>query len=244
MKGFGTEKVEDEIKVFFPEARVARLDLDTARSRKHYVEILGAFESGDTDILIGTQMVTKGLDFDHVALVGILNADNMLNFPDFRAFERSYQLMSQVAGRAGRKNEKGLVLIQTSQPDHAVIRQVINHDYSSMFNAQLTERKEFLYPPFSRMIRLTIKHRKPDTCFEAATRLAIQLKKQLGECVLGPDMPAISMLQGWFIRNLLIKINRSRQTAEVKNIINSAISQLVSEPGLSGISVQADVDPY
>jgi len=158
-KGFGTEKIEDEIRHIFPEARVSRMDLDTTRSKKSYEKLISDFEQHKVDILIGTQMVTKGLDFEHVSLVGILNADNLLNFPDFRAHERAYQLMAQVSGRAGRKNKRGLVVLQTSQPEHTVIGQVIRNDYAAMYKLQTEERKQFKYPPYFRMIQITLRHK-------------------------------------------------------------------------------------
>ncbi|MBI4645807.1 MAG: primosomal protein N', partial [Bacteroidia bacterium] len=176
-RGFGTEKVEDEIAIFFPNARIARLDLDTTRSRKIYEKILNDFENRAIDILVGTQMITKGLDFDNVSIVGIMNADNMLNFPDFRAFERSFQLMAQVSGRAGRKHKQGEVIIQTGNPNHPVIQDVISNHYAHLYLTQLTERKQFNYPPFYRLIEIILKHKKTVRLNPAAHQLTIELKK-------------------------------------------------------------------
>ncbi|NJK85973.1 MAG: primosomal protein N' [Bacteroidales bacterium] len=158
-RGFGTEKIEDEMALIFPQSRIARLDLDTSRTRKSYEKIISGFEKGEIDILVGTQMISKGLDFNNVKIVGILNADNMLNYPDFRSFERSFQLMAQVSGRAGRKNGRGLVIIQTSQPGNTVIKSILANDYKNFFLEQLNERKAFNYPPFSRLIEITLKHK-------------------------------------------------------------------------------------
>jgi len=190
-KGFGTEKIEDEIRHIFPEARVSRMDLDTTRSKKSYEKLISDFEQHKVDILIGTQMVTKGLDFEHVSLVGILNADNLLNFPDFRAHERAYQLMAQVSGRAGRKNKRGLVVLQTSQPEHTVIGQVIRNDYAAMYKLQTEERKQFKYPPYFRMIQITLRHKDVQVVKQAAFEMGRQLHAVFGERILGPIDPPV-----------------------------------------------------
>ncbi|NQX99350.1 MAG: primosomal protein N', partial [Flavobacteriales bacterium] len=191
LKGFGTEQIEEELAIYFPKIKIARMDADTTRAKNAYHRLITDFEDHNIDVLVGTQMVTKGLDFDNVSLVGILNADNMLNFPDFRAFERSYQLMSQVSGRAGRKKKRGKVLIQTYDPYHTIIRQVIEHDYLGMYKDEISQRKKFKYPPFQRLIHFTMKHRDRNKLNEGAREFVGALKIKFGERVLGPDFPVI-----------------------------------------------------
>ena len=205
-RGFGTEKIEDDIRTVFPEARVARMDLDTTRTRTAYERIIADFEEGKTDILIGTQMVSKGLDFDRVSVVGILNADSMLNYPDFRSYERAFQLMAQVAGRAGRRNKQGLVVLQTKSPDLPLIHQVMSNDYFRMYSEQLEERELFKYPPFYRLVYVYLKHRKEDVLDQAAELMASCLRKGLGERILGPDKPPVSRIQTLFIKKIVVKI--------------------------------------
>lgn len=243
-KGFGTEKVEDEVRQFFPEARVLRMDFDTTRTRKSYEKIISEVEAGKADILIGTQMVAKGLDFGNVSLVGILNADNMLNYPDFRAHERAFQMMAQVSGRAGRKHRRGLVVLQTFDPEHPVITQVLNHDYQSMFNLQSIERKHFHYPPFFRMIRLTLKHREVQVLQSAASSLTGELAKSLGKRVFGPVMPAISRIQNMFIRQIVIKIETEASHIATRELIEKSINKVLSQSEYKSVRIQADVDPF
>jgi primosomal protein N' (replication factor Y) len=242
-KGFGTEKVEDELSIFFPDAVIERVDLDSTRSRTAYERIIGDFESGHINILIGTQMITKGLDFDKVSLVGILNADNMLNFPDFRAFERSYQLMSQVSGRAGRKGRKGLVIMQTAQPEHPVIKQIIQYDYLEHYASQIEERKNFHYPPYYRLINISLKHKDKELLNQASDIVAKGLRHNLGNNVLGPEPPLIGRVQGLFIMNILVKINREQPLARIKDLINYYINGLKQRKELYALVVSIDVDP-
>lgn len=242
-KGFGTEKVEEELGIFFPEAKIERMDLDSTRSKFSYDRIITDFESGKIDILIGTQMVTKGLDFDRVSLVGILNADNMLNFPDFRAYERSYQLMSQVSGRAGRKNRQGLVLIQTSQPNHPIVEMVVNSDYVGMYATQLNERKAFKYPPIYRLISISLKHKDQPTLKRAAEILVIGLREKLGNNVLGPESPPINRIQGLYLMNILVKVERDVSVARIKGMLIYFIDHLRSKQEFRGLVVSPDVDP-
>lgn len=199
-RGFGTEKVEDDVKRIFPEARVARMDLDTTRTRTAYETIIADFEAGKTDMLIGTQMVSKGLDFDRVSVVGILNADSLLNYPDFRSYERAYQLMAQVAGRAGRKNRQGLVILQTKSPDLPLIHEVVTNNYRQMYEEQLEERRLFNYPPFDRLVYVYLKHRKEEVAEQAAAVLAGWLRAGLGDRILGPDKPPVGRIQRLFIK--------------------------------------------
>lgn len=241
-RGFGTQKIEDEIKQFFPEARFARMDLDSTGSKKAYHKIIYDFEYGNTDILIGTQMVSKGLDFDNVALVGIMNADNMLNFPDFRAFERSFQLMAQVSGRAGRK-KKGKVIIQTTDKNHPIINNVINNDYEAMFRSQLAIRKQFNYPPFYRLIEIKLTHKQENIVKKASLQLADELKNIFGRRILGPEAPLISRIKNQYIRIILIKIEKKKSTAMAKGYINTAINKVKAVDAYKYVRFSADVDP-
>lgn len=242
-KGFGTEKVEDELGIFFPNAVIERIDLDSTRSRTAYERIIGDFESGHINILIGTQMITKGLDFDNVSLVGILNADNMLNFPDFRAFERSYQLMSQVGGRAGRKGKQGLVILQTSQPEHPIIHQIIKHDYLEHYASQIEERKNFHYPPFYRLISVSLKHKDKELLAQASELVANGLRHSLGENILGPETPLIGRVQGLHIMNIMVKINRELAPSRIKELITYYTQILKQRKELYALVVSVDVDP-
>jgi len=243
-KGFGTEKIEDEIKQIFPDARVLRMDFDTTRTKKAFQQIIADVESGKADILIGTQMVTKGLDFGNVSLVGILNADNLLNYPDFRAHERAFQLMAQVSGRAGRKYRRGMVILQTFQPEHPVIQQVIGHDFTGMYQRQTEERKLFRYPPFFRIIQLTLKHRDVECVQQGVLKLTSELRKSLGARVLGPVVPAVSRIQNLYIRQIIIKYEVNASGAEVRKLIAQAEQLLLQQAGLKSIRISIDVDPY
>ncbi|MDR1582976.1 MAG: primosomal protein N' [Prevotellaceae bacterium] len=242
-KGFGTEKIEDELSFLIPEARIERLDLDATKSKYAYGKILHSFATHTVDILVGTQMITKGLDFGNVSLVGIMNADNLLNFPDFRAYERSFQLMSQVAGRAGRKDKPGKVIIQTSIPENPVIRQVIKHDYDSFFATQIDERRFFNYPPFCRLIVLSIKHSKQDVLREAGEILKIMLIKIFGKDVAGPEPPPIGRIQNKFILNFRIKLRKNSNLDNCKRLINNAFLSLKTEKKYTSVIIIADIDP-
>lgn len=242
-KGFGTEKIEDEVALFFPEAKVARMDLDTTRSKNAYYKIISEFENKQIDILVGTQMISKGLDFDNVSVVGVLNADNMLNFPDFRAFERSYQLIAQVSGRAGRLKKQGKVIIQTSDPKHKVIQHLLENDYYGLYSNQLKERKQFNYPPFHRLIELTLKHKHANICNKASYELAQQLKSVFGKRVKGPNTPVISKIQNYFLQKILIKIESESSQKKAKQLINESIQLILTKDEYKALIVFADVDP-
>lgn len=242
-KGFGTEKIEDEIPSLFPEARVARMDLDTTRSKHAYQQIIQRFEAGAVDILIGTQMVTKGLDFENVRVVGILNADNLLNYPDFRSYERSFQLIAQVSGRAGRKNKRGKVVIQTSQPEHPVIQDAKENNFEQLFFRQINERKIFRYPPYFRLIKIVIKHKNQQRLDVIATTLGTEFRKLFGFNVLGPEYPVISRIQLWYQKEILLKLSRDEKITESKEKISAIIRQVKSQPNNSGAMIYADVDP-
>jgi primosomal protein N' (replication factor Y) len=243
MIGFGTEKIEEELSVFFPQARISRMDLDTTRSRYSYKQIINDFEDRKVDILVGTQMVTKGLDFNHVSLVGIINADTMMSFPDFRAHERAFQLMAQVAGRAGRKHKQGKVIIQTSQAAHFLIKQVLDNNYDALFEQQLNERQQFKYPPFYRLINITIKHKDKYLLDEAAANFASILKAQLGNRVLGPEYPAVSRINNYYLKNILIKIEKELSAATVKKEILKHIITLRQTELYKQVRIALDVDP-
>ena len=242
-RGFGTERVEDDMKMVFPEAKVARMDLDTTRTRTAYEKIIADFEQGKTDILIGTQMVSKGLDFENVSVVGILNADTMLNYPDFRSYERAFQLMAQVAGRAGRKNKQGLVILQTKSTDLPVIQQVIQNDYEQLYYDQLAERQLFRYPPFYRLVYVYLKHRKEDVLNAAAEAMATQLRAGLGERVLGPDKPPVGRIQTLFIKKMIIKVEQNASMAKVKAYLQAVQRAIIADERFRSLIVYYDVDP-
>lgn len=243
MKGFGTEKIEEELSIFFPQASIARMDLDTTRSKFAYQHIIQDFEDQKINILVGTQMVTKGLDFDNVAVVGILNADSMLNFPDFRSFERSFQLMAQVSGRAGRKNKRGKVIIQTQNPEHSIIQDVIHHNYLSMYTSQLTDRKNFNYPPFYRLIEFTVIHKDLDLVNNASKALADDLKQAFGKRILGPEFPLISRVRNLYRKTILLKIERETSVVQVKKNASDILTKFKSADAYKAVRVQIDVDP-
>ena len=241
--GFGTEKIEEEIKLLFPSARVARMDQDTVRNRNAASDILGSFAAGKTDILIGTQMISKGLDFERLTVVGILDADNMMYFPDFRAHERSFQLMEQVSGRAGRRTRRGKVIIQTADPANMILRNVLKHDYRSMSNTQLEERALFGYPPFTRIIRIALKHRDLDELNATAARLAEVLRRHLGNQVLGPEFPMVMQVQKWYIKTIMIKIDSTLSPSKVKELIRRGMEAELKSARKGVLRIQADVDP-
>lgn len=242
-RGFGTEKVEDDIKAIFPEARVARMDLDTTRTRSAYERIISDFQNGKTDILIGTQMVSKGLDFDRVSVVGILNADSMLNYPDFRSYERAFQLMAQVAGRAGRKNGQGVVVLQTKSPDLPLIREVMDNDYLRMYREQMEEREMFRYPPFYRLVYVYLKHRKEDVLDQAADWMAQCLRKGLGERVLGPDKPPVARIQTLYIKKIVVKVEQQASMSKVRAYLRNVQQALMEDRRFRSLTVYYDVDP-
>ncbi len=241
--GFGTEKVEETLAQLFPKAVTARLDADTSRTAHSYQRIVAAFERGEADILIGTQMITKGFDFGRVSLVGILNADNLLNYPDFRAEERAFQLMTQVGGRAGRRKEPGTVVIQTGEPAHPLLAQVRDGDYEAMARMQLAVRQAFLYPPYCRLIALTLRHRDPNLLREAAEQLADSLHQALGHRPLGPEAPPVDRIRGTYLLRLLLKIERGNPVAEAKRLLVAQIEALHHHKAYRAVEVLPDVDP-
>ena len=242
-RGFGTERIEDDIQLIFPEARVARMDLDTTRTRSAYEKIIADFEQGKTDILVGTQMVSKGLDFQNVSVVGILNADSMLNYPDFRSYERAFQLMAQVAGRAGRKNKQGLVILQTKSPELPVIHQVMRNDYEQLYYDQLAERQMFRYPPYYRLIYVYLKHRKESVLDMAADAMATMLRSGLGDRVLGPDKPSVARIQTLYIKKMIVKVEQAASMTKVRDYLMAVQRSIVEDERFRSLIVYYDVDP-
>ncbi|TWI96287.1 replication restart DNA helicase PriA [Mucilaginibacter frigoritolerans] len=244
-KGFGTEKIEDELSILLPDARIARMDLDTTRSRNSLQAILNDLEEKKIDILVGTQMVAKGLDFADVTVIGIINADSLLKFPDYRANERSYQMLSQVSGRAGRRGKQGKVVIQTYDPGHRVIKQVIENDYVDLYLTEMEERRSFRYPPFYRIIKLDIKHKDPEIVQHQSNYLAKELQKQFGERVIGPEPPLINRIRNYYIQSIMLKFEKdSISISKAKAIIRDIITQFQTTKLSKGSIIQPDVDPY
>ena len=243
-KGFGTEQIQEEIEVLFPEAKVARMDLDTTRGKYSYDRIIASFENKEVDILVGTQMVTKGLDFRHVKLVGVLNADQLINFPDFRAHERSFQLLQQVAGRAGRTDERGKVIIQTYNPHHTILQQVSINDYDSMFVEQLEDRRIYKYPPYCRIIKLTLKHKDYNKVNEGAEWLAISLRHVFKDNVLGPEFPVVSRIRNQYHKNILLKIPQNQSLVKTKSVLQKIKMSFSSTRDFRAVRLLINVDNY
>lgn len=243
MVGFGTEKIEDDLSLLMPQAKIARMDFDSTRSKNSYQQLISDFEQRNIDILIGTQMVAKGLDFDHVGLVGILDADLLMNKTDFRAFERSFQLMSQVAGRAGRRNKRGKVVIQTGNPNHWVIQKVMEHNYHDFATNEIIERRNFFYPPFYKLILFTLKHKDRDLVNEAADHFGKLLKDVFHERVIGPEFPVIARIQNYYLKEILLKIEQSAPQQKVKERLHELTDQFYSVPRYKPIRLIVDVDP-
>ncbi|MBR9922629.1 MAG: primosomal protein N' [Bacteroidetes bacterium] len=243
LQGFGTEKIEDDLKIYFPQVQIGRMDLDTVRSKNAHSRIINDFEERRLDILVGTQMVTKGLDFENVGLVGVLSADQLLQFPDFRSTERAFQLMVQVSGRAGRKKKQGTVVIQALNPVHPVLDDVLANNYKGFYKREIAERQSFGYPPFARLIRIQLKHRKPDVVNEGAKLYAHLLSKRLKNRVNGPAIPYISRVRGQYILDILIKLERNPKViAAAKQIILETNDLIQGEKGFSTLRINVNVD--
>nr|WP_225309421.1 primosomal protein N' [Larkinella humicola] len=242
--GFGTEKLEDQLQIVFPEARIQRMDLDTTRAKNAYQQIISEFEGGNVDILVGTQMISKGLDFGNVSLVGIFDSDRMIHYPEFRAIERAFQMITQVSGRAGRRaDRRGKVLIQTSNPQQAVLLKILENDYRGLFEEEIVERENYNYPPFSRLIKLTVRHAEQSVSQNAAQRLVAQLTEKLGEArVLGPEVPLVERIRNQYLYTILIKLERTISPKAAKVFILEKINELLSDKGLKAVTVVADVD--
>ena len=243
--GFGTEKLEDQLQIIFPSSKIVRMDLDTTRAKNAYQQIIQEFEVGDVDVLVGTQMITKGLDFDNVSLVGIFDADRLIHFPDFRATERSFQMMTQVSGRAGRRaGRQGTVLIQTNNPQQTILQKIIENDYKGLFEEEIQERQNFNYPPFSRLIKLTVRHADKATSQQAADRLAAELTDALGSSrILGPEQPLVERIRNLFLFDIMVKIERDKVNVKaVKAYIQDRINDILTDKGLRQVSIVIDVD--
>ena len=242
-RGYGTEKIEADVKDIFPEASIARMDLDTTRSRQAYERIISDFSAGRTNLLIGTQMISKGLDFDKVSVVGILNADTMLNYPDFRAHEHAFMMMSQVSGRAGRKGRRGLVILQTRNPQQPVIQQVVRHDFLSHNKSLMAERRQFHYPPYYRLIYVFLKHRSDAVAETASLEMGSRLRQWFGARVLGPDKPSVAKVKSLAIRKLVLKLEPGLNMSEVRKYLTLARQQLLQDKRYASLQIYYDVDP-
>ena len=242
-RGFGTEKIEDQIAEIFPEAKIARMDLDTTRTRNAYERLIADFSEGRTNLLIGTQMVSKGLDFDKVSVVGILNADSMLNYPDFRAYEHAFMMMAQVSGRAGRKGKRGLVILQTKNPTLPVIGQVVHNDYEGLYQSILEERRTFHYPPFFHLINVYVKHKYDKVCEQASHELCKTLRSWFGGRVLGPDKPAVARVKTMNIRKIVVKLENGIDQQKVREYLKFAQQQMGKDPRYGALQIYYDVDP-
>lgn len=244
-KGFGTERLEEELGLLLPKARVGRLDLDSAKGKYGFERVLSAFDDHQYDVLIGTQMVAKGLDFGNVSVIGIINADALIHYPEFRAYERAYSLLAQVAGRAGRRDQPGQVIIQTYSPNHRVIQQVVSHDFEGMFMTEINERKSFSYPPFFRLIRLEVRHKELAVAKAGAERLVYLFRQQLGERVLGPEQPLVSRIRNQYIESILLKIERQGiSMVKVRDLIRQTVLHFGTEKAFKSVRILIDVDPY
>ena len=242
-RGYGTEKIETDIRDIFPEARIARMDLDTTRTRQAYERIISDFSKGRTNLLIGTQMISKGLDFDKVSVVGILNADTMLNYPDFRAYEHAFMMMAQVSGRAGRKGRRGLVILQTKSPDLPIIQQVVRNDYTAFYRSLIAERQQFRYPPYYRLIYVYLKHRQDAVVEAAGSEMGCRLRQLFPGRVLGPDKPGISKVKSLSIRKIVLKFEPSLNMSEVRKYLMLTQQQMLQNKRYASLQIYYDVDP-
>ena len=242
-RGYGTEKIEDEILNLFPDARVARMDLDTTRTKNAYERLISDFSAGKTNLLIGTQMVSKGLDFDRVSVVGILDADNMLNYPDFRAYENAFTMMAQVSGRAGRKGKQGRVILQTKSPELPVIQQVVRHDNAAFYSSLLEERAAFRYPPFFHLIYIYLKHRNDDTVNSASLEIGSRLREIFGDRVLGPDKPSVARVKTLYIRKIILKLENGADYKLAKQYLRTIKDAMMKEKRYGALTIYYDIDP-
>lgn len=241
--GYGTERVEDEVTAAFPDAKISRLDLDTTRNKDGYENIIEDFSKRRSQILVGTQMVTKGLDFDGVSLVGVINADSIINFPDFRSNERAFNMLEQVAGRSGRRNTRGIVAVQTTQPSNPILTHLANHDYYGFYEMEIEERQRYNYPPFTRLIYIYLKHRDNDTLTELSVIYSNKLRGLFGTRVFGPEEPMIARIQSLYIRKIMLKIEINASMTKVKNILRNLFETMHEDPRMKGLIIYYDVDP-
>ena len=244
MVGVGTERIEEDLQIHFPEARIARMDLDSTLQKNQYMELLNDFAERRIDILVGTQMVTKGLDFEHVSVVGVVNADNLINYPNFRSYERAFQQLTQVSGRAGRHGDAGRVIIQTYNPTHQILQKVEDNDYRGLYADQDNERRVFRYPPYYRLIEVTLKHRESDVLNQAADWLAAQMRGLFGNRVMGPEYPLVSRVRALYLKAITVRFERAENIADAKSLMMQLADTLVKQEGWARVSVHFDVDPY
>lgn len=244
MVGVGTERIEEDLQIHFPEARIARMDLDSTLQKNQYMELLNDFAERRIDILVGTQMVTKGLDFEHVSVVGVVNADNLINYPNFRSYERAFQQLTQVSGRAGRHGDAGRVIIQTYNPTHQILQKVEDNDYRGLYSDQDNERRVFRYPPYYRLIEVTLKHRESDVLNQAADWLAAQMRGLFGNRVMGPEYPLVSRVRALYLKAITVRFERAENIADAKQLMMQLADTLVKQEGWARVSVHFDVDPY
>lgn len=242
--GVGTEKIEDELNEFFPQAKTLRMDLDTTRTKNAYQQLISEFQQGDVDILVGTQMISKGLDFGKVSLVGIFNADRMIHFPDFRASERAFQMLTQVSGRAGRRDTPGKVLIQTASPEHPLLKMVIENDYHTFFETEIAERQRYNYPPFTRVIKITTKHAEKHISLQAAEELARLLAQQMGsERVLGPERAMVERIRNKYLFEIWLKLEKDKLNIKAaKNVVKEIVGNLATDKRFKTVRVVINVD--
>ena len=241
--GYGTERIAEEMHMEFEGFRVARMDLDTTRNKDAYQEIIEEFARHETDILVGTQMVSKGLDFSDVRVVGVLNADTLLNFPDFRSNERAFNMLEQVAGRAGRRKEKGCVVIQTVNPEHEVLRYVKTHNYNAYYDSEIADRRRFAYPPFTRVINIFLKNKDSVTCDRAAVAYSMALRNVFGERVLGPEKPFVSRVATWYMQSIMLKVEAGASMKKVKDLLRQILASISMNPDIKSSIIYYDVDP-
>jgi len=245
IQGFGTERITEELQLLFPDYRIIRFDQDSTRQKHAYRKLISDFENGQAEIMVGTQIAVKGLDFKHVTLCAVVNADHLLNIPDFRAHERTFQLLYQLAGRAARHGREGEMIIQTRQVDHPVLQAVSEYDYLGFYNMQIEERRQFAYSPFSKMIKLTLKHKSQETLQKSAAAFALLLKKQLGGRVLGPETPFISKIKNYHLRNILIKLDAEKDNPKsIKLFLMKTFDFILENENYKGTQMVPDVDTY
>lgn len=242
--GYGTERIEEEVDACFPDTKIARMDLDTTRNKDSYESIIEDFSAGKSQILVGTQMVTKGLDFKDVEMVGVLSADSVIKAPDFRSAERAFNMLEQVSGRAGRRDgRRGKVVVQTYEPLHPLLRLVRDHDYETFYNSEIAERQRYYYPPFVRLIYIYVKHRDSATVRRLADLCAARLRQQLGGRVFGPDEPAVARVQNYYIRRIMLKIENNASITKIKDLLRQTYLDLHSDPAMKQSLFYYDVDP-
>ncbi|MDE6295070.1 MAG: primosomal protein N', partial [Muribaculaceae bacterium] len=241
--GYGTERIAEDVHEAFPEYRISRMDLDTTRNKDAHQQLIEQFSRHETDILVGTQMITKGLDFENVTIVGVLNADTVLNFPDFRSNERAFNMLEQVAGRAGRRADKGKVIIQTTDPENRILGYVATHNYTGFFNTEIEDRRKYNYPPFCRIINIYLKNKEQKRVDEAAELFTLALRNALGDRVLGPERPFVSRVATYYLQQIMLKVEVTASMSKVKQILHTIYESLARDTRMKGTIIYYDVDP-